>query len=134
MEKIQPYKSKNKIRILTAGSLFDGHDAAINIMRRIMQRSGAEVIHLGHNRSVKEIVDAAIQEDVQGIAITSYQGGHNEFFKYAHDLLKEQGSGHIKPLVVEVELSYHRKSMIYTVMVSLGYTLQMTDDLWAFKV
>ena len=96
MEKIQPYKSKNKIRILTAGSLFDGHDAAINIMRRIMQRSGAEVIHLGHNRSVKEIVDAAIQEDVQGIAITSYQGGHNEFFKYAHDLLKEQGSGHIK--------------------------------------
>ena len=96
MEKIAPYKSKNKIRILTAGSLFDGHDAAINIMRRIMQRSGAEVIHLGHNRSVKEIVDAAIQEDVQGIAITSYQGGHNEFFKYAHDLLKEQGAGHIK--------------------------------------
>ncbi len=96
MEKIAPYKSKNKIRILTAGSLFDGHDAAINIMRRIMQRSGAEVIHLGHNRSVKEIVDAAIQEDVQGIAITSYQGGHNEFFKYAYDLLKEQGSGHIK--------------------------------------
>ncbi len=96
MEKIAPYKSKNKIRILTAGSLFDGHDAAINIMRRIMQRSGAEVIHLGHNRSVKEIVDAAVQEDVQGIAITSYQGGHNEFFKYAYDLLKEQDAGHIK--------------------------------------
>ena len=96
MEKIAPYKSKNKIRILTAGSLFDGHDAAINIMRRIMQRSGAEVIHLGHNRSVKEIIDAAIQEDVQGIAITSYQGGHNEFFKYAHDLLAEQGASHIK--------------------------------------
>ena len=96
MEKIAPYQSKNKVRILTAGSLFDGHDAAINIMRRIIQRSGAEVIHLGHNRPVHEIVDAAIQEDVQGIAITSYQGGHNEFFKYAYDLLKEKGAGHIK--------------------------------------
>ena len=96
MEKIAPYKVKNKIRILTAGSLFDGHDAAINIMRRIIQRSGAEVIHLGHNRPVHEIVDAAIQEDVQGIAITSYQGGHNEFFKYAYDLLKEKGADKIK--------------------------------------
>ena len=96
MEKIAPYKSKNKIRILTAGSLFDGHDAAINIMRRIIQRTGAEVIHLGHNRPVMEIVDAAIQEDVQGIAITSYQGGHIEFFKYAYDLLQEKGAGHIK--------------------------------------
>ena len=96
MQKEQPYKSKHKIRILTAGSLFDGHDAAINIMRRIIQRSGAEVIHLGHNRPVHEIVNAAIQEDVQGIAITSYQGGHNEFFKYAYDLLKEKGGGHIK--------------------------------------
>lgn len=96
MERLQPYQSKNKIRILTAGSLFDGHDAAINIMRRIIQRSGAEVIHLGHNRPVHEIVEAAIQEDVQGIAITSYQGGHNEFFKYAYDLLKEKGAGHIK--------------------------------------
>ncbi len=96
MEKIPPYKATNKIRILTAGSLFDGHDAAINIMRRIIQRSGAEVIHLGHNRPVFEIVDAAIQEDVQGIAITSYQGGHNEFFKYCYDLLQEQGASHIK--------------------------------------
>jgi len=96
MEKIAPYKSKNKIRILTAGSLFDGHDAAINIMRRIIQRTGAEVIHLGHNRSVREIIDAAIQEDVQGIAITSYQGGHIEYFKYAYDLLKEKGANHIK--------------------------------------
>ena len=94
--KITPYKLQNKIRILTAGSLFDGHDAAINIMRRILQRSGAEVIHLGHNRAVAEIIDAAIQEDVQGIAITSYQGGHNEFFKYAFDLLQEKGAGHIK--------------------------------------
>ncbi len=96
MKKIAPYKAKNKIRILTSGSLFDGHDAAINIMRRIIQKSGAEVIHLGHNRPVHEIVNAAIQEDVQGIAITSYQGGHNEFFKYAYDLLKEKGAGHIK--------------------------------------
>ncbi len=91
-----PYHPTNKIRLVTAASLFDGHDAAINIMRRIMQSSGAEIIHLGHNRSVQEIVDCAIQEDVQGIAITSYQGGHNEYFKYMHDLLKEHGAGHIK--------------------------------------
>ena len=96
MEKMVPYQPQNKIRIVTAASLFDGHDAAINIMRRIMQRSGAEIIHLGHNRSVQEIVNTAIQEDVQGIAITSYQGGHNEFFKYMFDLLKENGAQHIK--------------------------------------
>ncbi len=96
MEKIAPYQPKNKVRIVTAASLFDGHDAAINIMRRIMQSSGAEIIHLGHNRSVQEIVNTAIQEDVQGIAITSYQGGHNEFFKYMYDLLKEKGAPHIK--------------------------------------
>ncbi len=96
MEKIAPYQPKNKVRIVTAASLFDGHDAAINIMRRIMQSSGAEIIHLGHNRSVQEIVDTAIQEDVQGIAITSYQGGHVEFFKYMYDLLQERGAGHIK--------------------------------------
>ena len=96
METIPPYKSKNKIRIVTAGSLFDGHDAAINIMRRILQSSGAEVIHLGHNRSVQEIVAAAVQEDAQAVAITSYQGGHMEFFKYMADLLRERGSGHIQ--------------------------------------
>jgi isobutyryl-CoA mutase len=96
MEKITPYTPQNKVRILTAGSLFDGHDAAINIMRRIIQKSGAEVIHLGHNRPVHEIVDAAIQEDVQAIAITSYQGGHNEFFKYIYDLLREKGADNIK--------------------------------------
>lgn len=90
------YKPTNHIRIVTAASLFDGHDAAINIMRRILQASGAEVIHLGHNRSVHEIVRAAIQEDVQAIAITSYQGGHMEFFKYMYDLLHEQGCGHIR--------------------------------------
>ncbi|MCB9231341.1 MAG: methylmalonyl-CoA mutase family protein [Bacteroidia bacterium] len=96
MEKIAPYQPKHKVRLVTAASLFDGHDAAINIMRRIMQSTGAEVIHLGHNRSVKEIVDCAIQEDAQGIAITSYQGGHVEYFKYMKDLLKERGAGHIK--------------------------------------
>jgi methylmalonyl-CoA mutase len=87
---------KNKVRIVTAASLFDGHDASINIMRRVMQASGAEVIHLGHDRSVQEIVDCAIQEDANAIAITSYQGGHNEYFKYMYDLLKERGCGHIK--------------------------------------
>ncbi|MBL7748374.1 MAG: methylmalonyl-CoA mutase family protein [Chitinophagaceae bacterium] len=90
------YTPINKVRIVTAASLFDGHDAAINIMRRIMQSKGAEIIHLGHNRSVKEIVETAIEEDVQGIAITSYQGGHVEFFKYMKDLLEENGCGHIK--------------------------------------
>jgi isobutyryl-CoA mutase len=90
------YQPQNHIRIVTAASLFDGHDAAINIMRRILQSSGAEVIHLGHNRSVAEIVNCAIQEDAQAIAITSYQGGHVEFFKYMYDLLKEKGAGHIR--------------------------------------
>ncbi len=91
-----PVQTPNRIRLVTAASLFDGHDAAINLMRRLLQSSGAEVIHLGHNRSVAEIVDCAIQEDVQGIAITSYQGGHIEFFKYMYDLLHERGAGHIK--------------------------------------
>jgi methylmalonyl-CoA mutase len=90
------YTPANKVRIVTAASLFDGHDAAINIMRRILQSKGAEIIHLGHNRSVKEIVEAAIEEDVQGIAVTSYQGGHLEFFKYMKDLLDENDCSHIK--------------------------------------
>jgi methylmalonyl-CoA mutase len=90
------YKPQHKIRFVTAASLFDGHDATINIMRRILQSSGAEVIHLGHNRSVDEVVNCAIQEDVQGIAMTSYQGGHIEYFKYMYDLLQEKGAGHIK--------------------------------------
>lgn len=90
------YTPINKVRIVTAASLFDGHDVAINIMRRIMQSKGAEIIHLGHNRSVAEIVECAIEEDVQGIAITSYQGGHVEFFKYMKDLLEQNGCGHIK--------------------------------------
>ncbi len=91
-----PYKPRHSVRIVTSTSLFDGHDAAINIMRRILQSSGAEIIHLGHNRSAAEIVNCAVQEDAQGIAITSYQGGHLEFFKYVKDLLDERGAGHIK--------------------------------------
>ncbi len=91
-----PYRPRHTLRIVTAASLFDGHDAAIHIMRRILQASGAEVIHLGHNRSVQEVVDAAIQEDAQGIALSSYQGGHMEYFRYAHDMLRERGCGHIR--------------------------------------
>src|SRR5216117_4327327 len=90
------YKPVNKVRCVTAASLFDGHDASINIMRRILQASGCEVVHLGHNRSVREIVDCALQEDAHGIAISSYQGGHVEFFTYMIDLLRERGGAHIK--------------------------------------
>ena len=86
-----PYRPRHRVRFVTATALFDGHDASINIMRRILQSSGVEVIHLGHNRSAADIVNAAISEDVQGVAITSYQGGHVEFFKYLRDLLKERG-------------------------------------------
>ena len=93
---VAPYKPKNHIRMVTAASLFDGHDAAINIMRRIIQSTGVEVIHLGHDRSVEEVVNTAIQEDANAIALTSYQGGHNEYFKYMYDLLQEKGAGHIK--------------------------------------
>ncbi|SCY87947.1 methylmalonyl-CoA mutase family protein [Flavobacterium caeni] len=96
MEPVAPYTPVNKVRIVTAASLFDGHDAAINIMRRIIQATGVEVIHLGHDRSVEEVVNTAIQEDANAIAMTSYQGGHNEYFKYMYDLLKEKGAGHIK--------------------------------------
>ena len=96
MEQVTSYKPKHKIRFVTAAALFDGHDATINIIRRMLQSSGAEVIHLGHNRSVEEVVNCAIQEDVQGIAMTSYQGGHMEYFRYMFDLLREQGATHIK--------------------------------------
>src|SRR6202162_2547461 len=94
--KPSPYQPANKVRFVTATSLFDGHDASVNIMRRVLQASGAEVIHLGHNRSVQEIVNAALQEDVQGVAVTSYQGGHVEFFKYMMDLLRQNGGDNIK--------------------------------------
>ena len=96
MKIAKPYIPQNKIRIVTAASLFDGHDAAINIMRRIIQSTGVEVIHLGHDRSVDEVVNTAIQEDANAIAMTSYQGGHNEYFKYMYDLLQEKGGGHIR--------------------------------------
>jgi len=94
--KLTGYRTKNKVRFVTAASLFDGHDASINIMRRILQSQGAEVIHLGHNRSVREIVDCALQEDAHGIAVSSYQGGHVEYFRYMIDLLREAGAGHVK--------------------------------------
>ena len=141
---IQPEKTlakglQYKVRIVTAASLFDGHDAAINLMRRLMQSSGAEVIHLGHNRSVAEIVDCAIQEDVQGIAITSYQGGHVEFFKYMYDLLDERGASHIKifgggggtilPTEIE-ELQHYGIARIYSPDDGRSMGLQgMIDDL-----
>lgn len=96
MTKVEVYRPKNHVRFVTASSLFDGHDASVNIMRRILQSSGVEVIHLGHNRSVEEVVNAAIQEDAQGIAVSSYQGGHMEYFKYMYDLLREKGAPHIK--------------------------------------
>jgi len=96
MKEPTPYKPINKVRIVTAASLFDGHDAAINIMRRIIQATGCEVIHLGHDRSAEEVVNTAIQEDAQAIAMTSYQGGHNEYFKYMRDLLVEKGASHIR--------------------------------------
>ena len=96
MQTVSPYKPKNKVRIVTAASLFDGHDAAINIMRRIIQSTGCEVIHLGHDRSVEEVVNCAIEEDANAIAMTSYQGGHVEYLKYMYDLLKERGCEHIR--------------------------------------
>lgn len=90
------HRPTNPVRFVTASSLFDGHDAAINIMRRILQSQGAEVIHLGHNRSAREVVDAALEEDVQGIAVSSYQGGHVEYFEYLVELLRKQHADHIK--------------------------------------
>ncbi len=90
------YRPENKVRFVTAASLFDGHDASINIIRRLLQARGVEVVHLGHNRSVAEIVNAAIQEDAQAIAVSSYQGGHNEFFRYLVDLLRERGASHVR--------------------------------------
>ena len=96
---MKKYSPKNKVRIVTAASLFDGHDAAINIMRRIIQATGCEVIHLGHDRSVEEVVNCAIEEDANAIAMTSYQGGHNEYLKYMYDLLQEENATHIKIFV-----------------------------------
>ena len=116
------YRPTHKVRFVTAASLFDGHDAAINIMRRILQSMGAEVIHLGHNRSVDEVVTAALQEDAQGIAISSYQGGHVEYFKYMVDLLKQRGGAHIQVfgggggVIVPADSKTHRNLMIATLV------------------
>ncbi|MBI2951770.1 cobalamin B12-binding domain-containing protein, partial [bacterium] len=96
MSSPQIYTPRHRVRFVTATALFDGHDASINIVRRLLQRAGAEVVHLGHNRSVAEIADAAIQEDVQAVAVSSYQGGHNEFFRYLVGLLRERGAGHVR--------------------------------------
>ena len=109
MEIIEKYIPKNKIRVVTAASLFDGHDAAINIMRRIIQASGAEVIHLGHDRSAEEVVNTAIQEDANAIALTSYQGGHVEYFKYMYDLLKKKVAVIFAFLGVAVVLFFPKK-------------------------
>jgi isobutyryl-CoA mutase len=95
-EPTQPYRPEHPVRIVTSAALFDGHDASINVMRRLLQATGAEVIHLGHNRSVEEIVRAAIQEDAQGVAVTSYQGGHMEFFTYMRQTLDERGAAQVK--------------------------------------
>ena len=130
MPETEVYKPQNHIRIVTAASLFDGHDATINIMRRILQSSGAEVIHLGHNIPVSDIVYCAIQEDVQAVAITSYQGGHIEFFKYMYDLFRERNAGHIKifggggGVILPDEIRNCRN------MASPAFTPPMTDVPW----
>jgi len=123
------YQPKNKVRIVTAASLFDGHDAAINVMRRIIQSTGCEVIHLGHDRSALEVVDTAIQEDANAIAMTSYQGGHNEYFKYMYDLLQEKGAGHIK--IFGGGGGTILKP--WRIMASLKYTILMMGALWVCK-
>ena len=119
---VEVYKPKHNVRVVTATSLFDGHDAAINIMRRILQDTGVEVIHLGHNRSVQEIVEAAIEEDVQGIAVSCYQGGHIEFFKYMVDLLKEREAS-----------SYPMKSASLKLTALRKFTRRKTGPEWDFK-
>jgi methylmalonyl-CoA mutase len=96
MRVVAPQAARGPVRVVTAASLFDGHDAAINIMRRLLQAQGAEVIHLGHDRSVDEVVDAAVQEDAHAVAVSSYQGGHMEFFRYLVQRLREVGAGHIR--------------------------------------
>jgi len=114
------------LRFVTAASLFDGHDAAINIMRRLIQAQGAEVIHLGHNRSVEDIVRAAVQEDADGIAVSSYQGGHNEFFRYMIDRLRELGASHIRVFGGAAARSRRRKPASSWITVSSASTIPMT--------
>ena len=133
MEQAPPYKPKHKVRIVTAASLFDGHDAAINIMRRIMQRTGCEVIHLGHDRSVDEVVTTAIQEDAQAIAMTSYQGGHMEYFKYMKDLLDERGRVTSKSLGAAAEPFCRRKSTSFMRTASHGFITRTMGGPWACR-
>ena len=130
MEQAPPYHPQNKVRIVTAASLFDGHDAAINIMRRIMQRSGCEVIHLGHDRSVDEVVNCAIQEDAQGIAMTSYQGGHMEYFKYMKDLLEEKGDVERAFLAAAAAPSCPKRLRNCMPTVSSAFTILMMAVRW----
>ena len=134
MQEPNPYQPQNKIRIVTAASLFDGHDAAINIMRRIIQATGCEVIHLGHDRSVEEVVNCAIEEDVNAIAMTSYQGGHTEYLKYMYDLLQEKGSGHIRIFAGGGGTILPKKLKNYMIMVFAVFTIQMMVELWVCKV
>jgi methylmalonyl-CoA mutase len=132
-DEIQVYRPQNNVRVITATSLFDGHDASINIFRRILQSTGVEVIHLGHNRSVQEIVDAAIQEDAQGIAISSYQGGHLEFFKYMVDLLKDGGAGISRCSAAAAVSSFPRKSRNWKPTGSPRSIRRKTGPAWGFR-
>ena len=130
MSEEKRYTAKNKVRIVTAASLFDGHDAAINIMRRIIQATGCEVIHLGHDRSVEEIVNCAIEEDVNAIAITSYQGGHTEYLKYMYDLLKEKKATQIKIFAGGGGTILPE---FYKITVLHVFTTQMMVEKWGYK-
>ena len=127
------YRAEHTVRIVTAAALFDGHDAAINIMRRILQRSGCEIIHLGHDRSVDEVVQCAIEEDAQAIAMTSYQGGHMEYFKYMKDLLDERGAAHIRIFGGGGAPFCPRKLPSSTNTASSASTTRTMDGSWAFK-
>ena len=131
---VEVYKPRHNVRVVTATSLFDGHDAAINIMRRILQDTGVEVIHLGHNRSVQEIVEAAIEEDAQGIAVSCYQGGHIEFFKYTVDLLKEKGVPHIKVFGAAAVSLCPMKSANLKPMGLPRFTRRKMARKWGFRV
>jgi methylmalonyl-CoA mutase len=130
---VEVYKPRHAVRVVTATSLFDGHDASINIFRRILQSTGVEVIHLGHNRSVQEIVDAAIQEDAQGIAISSYQGGHCGIFPYMVDLLKQGGAGTSRCSAAAAASSSPRRSRNWKPTASPRSTPPKTGPAWACR-
>ena len=131
MEQQAPYKPQHKVRIVTAASLFDGHDAAINVMRRLIQSSGAEVIHLGHDQSAKAVVDCAIQEDAHAVALTSYQGGHVEYFTYIRQLLDEAGCEHVRILAAVAAPSRRPKFAPSTSRASPKSTRPTTGEPWA---